>query len=469
MSKKTLYYISSLYVGLPSLLFLIFWLKPVLAITFSFLFLTSFILLCKQIFDEKSTAANLRKNDLLLLLCFAIFLTFFSGIAGFTNLNFDSKFHFSKFYDLFAYDLPSYYPQVSSYPCYYFGYYILPSLLAKLLGENSLIALSFLWTLAGFYLGLIWFFDLAKRQFRTVILAFLCGGILGNFYTLYLHYQSFLSIGNEPFSSAFLTYLPLLPQVNWVPNQLIVTMICTCIIIDDIFYKKLLYRPYFVALSMLFWAPFPAVSLCLLFAFLVIRHWFLVKNSFITIVKSFLYLSISTIVFLPIMIYLSGSNSGIISGFIWKFDSNWLAIWLIFVFFEVWILFFYIPKKENSLRPILIFSVVALSLFPIYRIGMSNDFVARISMPLLLVLYLCFAENLKLKNKMQMLVFLLGLIIPLKYIAKSLVKFGEDKPTSYHFFTNTYAGLKTGYGQTGADEYLLKNDSFFNKYMLKKP
>ncbi len=486
--SKYLKLLSILYLLLPNLLFCIYWLKSPIGILTSILLIFGSIQLLKYDFEQSIylNTFNFSYLNLFFIAFIAIFLILISGAGGFSDQIYDYLGHNTKFRDLYEKPWPFRYAEVDSYPCYYFGYYLLPAFLAKTF--NHVRILSMFWTAIGMCLVLFWAYLLIGKKSLVYLFIFL---LFGGLYTTANHIFE-ITIGKinfsdlywsdfKPMSDAFLIYMPLYLSSVWVPNQFIPACMVIGFIAYEIFYEQKGYKSIALIPLLAIWAPFPAVSIVLIILGNFVYNSIKTRSLSLKFTE-YLPTIIITIGCLPIFLYLLSSKSGESStGFIWNFDSNWLIVWLFFILLEFGLItfcFIVFTKKapqivlDKSLIPILI----VLFILPLFHFGRNNDFTARACIPAIFLLNIILTNRIsyifKQKTKMKYVLislFIIGAFAPLKVMWRGTIHnklIGE--PKTYFVYGDMYQVLKNYHSPAEANQYLSDNNSFFVKYLIKK-
>lgn len=475
--KLSHFYLSTIfYLAFSTFLFTFFWIKAPYNIIFSLILGIALAFQIKLVVKDESISQVISLKEISLLLLFSIILTATSGVGGFSAQNFDYLFHNSKFYDLFAYPLPNYYPQIQKFPCYYFGYWLPVGFITRFFGESAISITSFVWTNIGITLGLFWLYKLCQNKITSVLIVFLSCGILSFVVTILQNPAAILYSGYQPFSKAFLQFLPLTGSLNWVPNQFTPALIATCLIVYDALINKKPERVYFIYLSILYWSPFSFLSITFIYAFILFVQLKNVKNIIAFIKKNIVYFLVTTIAFAPVFLYFAANSAGSIKGFINNYEQHyWLLKWFVFVLLEVWILVWIAYRKGFFLNTIIVFSAICLSLISTYKWGLGNDFCVRAATPFQIIIYVGIAYAIsdffkQRKLNFKVIIFLIGALLPLKYMSKGIITFDVNgyKKINYHKHTNTYEALILTYTDKGASQTILREDSFFYKFLLNK-
>jgi len=488
MSIYLLRCISIGYLLLPNLIFYIYWTRS--SIGFFGVLLLIFLFAGVVANKEFSKSETLTYNNLRLLLVITLVLTLISGVGGICFQTLDHYAHNTKFYELFKSEWPQRIPQKGPVVSYYYGYYVVPVLVSKILGEvrDDII---FLWSFLGFFLGLAWVYLALNKKMIFVILA--------------------LSVGDTPrFLKAVLSYFagPLYRQgefaiepwsnfenILWVPNQVIPTMIIAGMFVYVL--KAGLNPDYLVlpvALSF-WWAVFPSMTSGTVIAIVVLRKWILQKFAldWLAAVKRVV---IPFLACLPVLLFYLSHKHLPASGFIWQFSGNLpsrfteygVNIGLNIVVLTL-VYFYYKRYSKNALPmfPIIV-TLCVITLFPLYRIGKLNDFLFRGMMPCLLIagIYTFYplAQSANYKRSWDIIRKTpYSIMIILLLISSSVIAAGRifravtinkvtshlfpDKvvfePIPYDAYPGIYQALQAKWTQEEADQYLGKKDSFYER------
>jgi hypothetical protein len=485
---KYLKLLSILHLLIPNLLFSTYWVKNPIGVLASILLIFGSFLFIKQDLNQNkiTNKFNINYLNVFFIALISIFLTLISGAGGFSDQIYDYLGHNTKFRDLYEKPWPFRYTEVDSYPCYYFGYYLVPAFLAKIF--NHVRIFSMIWTAFGMFLVLFWSYILISKKSLVYLFIFL---LFGGLYTTGNHiFEIATSKINfvdlywsdfKPMSDAFLIYMPLYLSSVWVPNQFIPSCIVVGFIAYEIFYEQKGYKSVALIPLLAIWAPFPAVSIVLIILGNFIHNS--IKNKSLTLnISDFWPAIIFTIGCLPIFLYLLSSKSGeTASGFIWKFDNNWLIVWLLFILLEFGIIVFCIinfTKKapQIALDKSLFSILIVLCILPVFHFGRNNDFTARACIPAFYLLNIILTNRISYMFKRKSILkyaiislILIGAFVPVKVMWRGTFQnklFGE--PKTYFVHGDMYQVLKNYHSPAEANQYLADNNSFFVKYLMKK-
>lgn len=280
------------------------------------------------------------------------------------------------------------------------GMYMVPALMGRafglyaahltLLAQNALVLsalLYFIATLAG----------VKKTPFLLLLIAFSGLDILpilaaearemwkGEDFMPFAHIEWW----GEYFSPIRLQYSSHLTQLFWVPNHMLPGWWFSLLAL--LYVRKEIELPILLVsfATMLFWSPLSMMGAAPFLAFFALEK--LPRNLFAPGVFAACAVGL---LFLPIALYLSMDAAAVPhevlltrEGFAWRY--------LFFLEIEIpqaIVVLYAWNKVEPCDRRMLALSLVLLLLIPLYRIGVSNDFVMRVSIPPLFMLAFAFAR-----------------------------------------------------------------------------
>ena len=267
MKNKWIPMLSLVYLAIPVLLFLSFWIKPVFSIPLIALILYSLIKTNRNTNPFQLEKTN-SKGKIILILAILFGWVLLSGIGGFVWQNrWDHMFRNALFQDLVLRDWPvidtSYGP--SSMLCYNLGFWLPSALVGKALGMQAGYVFQFLWAYLGVALAFALICErLGKVSVTALVIFILFSGLdivlffLGkirshemNTALAELLRGSHLELKLYQFSSASNTTL-----LFWVYNQIIPFWVAFLLLLRETNNRSRL----FIFMLMLLYSPFPAVG-----------------------------------------------------------------------------------------------------------------------------------------------------------------------------------------------------------------
>lgn len=474
------------YLLLPNLLFFTHWTR----IQFAFFGVLALGFLFFEVVKNKefSKTDNLNPKSIITLIAICLVATLVSGVTGICFQTLDHWAHNTKIYELFISDWPQRIPLEGPVVSYYYGYYVIPVLLSKWAGiirEDIL----FIWTAFGFFLGFAWLYLALNRKMIFVILALSVGdtprflklifsNLAGPLYT-------FSDFAIEPWSN--------FENLFWVPNQVIPTFIIAGMFVYVLKNKiNVEYMVLPVALSF-WWAVFPSVTSGAIIGIVVLRKWFL-EGLKLDWLRAGKLVVLPFLTCLPVLLFYLSHENLPASGFIWQFAGDLegrtveylINIGLNFIIFTL--VYLYYQKKGRATLPVfpILVTLCVILFFPLYRIGKLNDFLFRGLMPCLLVagIYLFYPiANVSNYRKSWVLIRKspYSLIIVLLLVSSSAIAGGRlyraitvnqittrlfpekvaFKAIPYDGYSGIYEALQAKWTQEEADQYLGKEDSFY--------
>ncbi len=447
-----------LYVNIPLVLFYYYWLVNPWKILTATLFtgLTFY-----QIFASSNIQIQIsafEKTKIFLLTAALMLVSGITGIGGSSTL--DLIHHLQKTYDFSSKSLPIYYDNPSAFASYYFGFYIVPGLILKHVSNIHLLL--GIWEMLGLYLGLTWLYLICKRNFYHILLLFFISGVL-SFIMPLLEGKNLLSSSYFYFYETRWNLLPMYLSLRWVPNQFIYTLIVTGIVLY--LRPKELVNLSSLFIAGLFWAPFVAIILGIIYLLKVWPEFSKTKVKNLSI-----YLGLNVLATLGVALYLlSNQTSSAIEFTLTSSES--ILNYLLLLFGEI-IIFYLLTEKRYKLLMEMKISIVLLIILPMVKLGVGNDLYSRATMPLLLILYLYFIKSLSYPSQWKWAkILLIGIVsfLPIKYIGSNLKHFSWRPHYVPSEIKDNYDLILRDYqSKTVANQYLMKENSIFYKYLLDK-
>jgi hypothetical protein len=409
-SIKTLKIISISYLALPIILFLIFWVKPIFSIPLLSTFIYSFIIFFKS--EDKTPKTTISYFNFICFLAIIAIWLLLSGSGGMGFQSPDITKHNSIFKDIIASPFPTSYifEGKKMYLSAYIGYHITIPVLFSWLPWPIMMHLVTLWTYLGVIIGLCWFGILVGSFSPKWFVFFIfIGGIDIAAFVYSAGFEATINLIKSDFYEKIPFFatnidpnLKLYYQSNtytlfWGSQHAIPAWIGTGMFFYDWEKQKDITKSPLYLILIPFWSPFILIGLTP----------FILYQLLVDGLKK--YLTIQNLILIPLFIILvwfvnSVPVSDLDKGFLFYKPArllgylNEIKLYLIFLFLEVIIwaipLYYFWKKealanfktKENKL--LLIFIVVILCLIPLYKLGKWNDFVQRVSLPALFMLWI---------------------------------------------------------------------------------
>jgi hypothetical protein len=475
-----------LYLLIPSVLFLLTWVHiwigvPCVLYIFFYVWKT-----CQSTFEEN---AEIRISSSLLWICLglSVLINFLLGIGEFRPQTYDFQANNYKYYDLITHDLPVYYAQQKTYLCYYTGYYLPTALLAKVFGIESARYFSFIWSVLGLWIVLLWIVSFQrKKPFFLILFVILFSNawIAIKLLLEFRLFQEYLQPYYFQINTFKLINETLIKNYAWATQHTLPACLGACVLIH-IFRKKNTFKELkyalIILLSTMFWSPLTAIGLFPFVGFLFLKNaqWLFLQAK----LQDLGLMIVLIISFSPLLLYFV-STEGVHAKnteFIWQTGvSQWWILHLIYALFNFIIWGFVLNIYKNSNRNIWTIAVVFPCLVALYRIGIYNDFNIRVAFPSFFILSILVGisliENVKTKpvsSRIIMAFIALGSMTNINQLYKGVCQAKLlttiEKPFIFKA-QNMLEFQRVAYGDEEAIlEYSLKKDSVFEQYFLKKP
>lgn len=455
--------VSFFYIAFPFLIFAVGWIKLYYAIPIVGILIFCFWRVCKD--SPQFWMPELNKDNvikILFVLAVIALWVYMSGIGKFVYQNNDHPVRNTIFNILVEYDWP-----VINYDIlpekleefnvtaliYYIGYWLPSALVGKVFGLRAGYYAQAVWTVIG--IALIYYFICAKAKKIVIwplwIFIFFSGlDIVGVFLTN-ADIASYESIWHAEWWSIPYEYSSMTTQLFWVFNQAIPAWICTMLVYVQKNNRNLV----FILACCMLSSTFPFVGLLLIVVFLCFSRkypeleQFRMSKKTVKVKEYFKCLIKDTctvqnvigggIIGIVSFLYLFGNTS---SGRILQEDPrgpayfNSLPKLVLFLILEVFV-FAVLLYKHNKNNKLFYFVVLLLCIIPPIKVGYSNDFCMRVSIPFLFIIMLWIIEAVAKSWKEKDYKLFAGLVIVL--IIGSVTPVLELKRT----WTYTYERINT--------------------------
>ena len=456
--------LSALYLVLPIVIFLIFWVRPLIAVPVGILFLAFAVVLSD---DASGTVGPWTKSGdknggkkwqwvlyWLILAGLVCLWVYFSGIGSFSYQNWDHYMRNAIYRDLCGQPWPVCYDlsKESAIVChyigtdkvafvYYFAFWLVPAGLTKLLhaGESTANLLVYFWSVLGLLLILanvhrallVRLGGSPAGRFpwkRALLVPAVFIGFSGLDLIGFLIFRGVPALGQHlEWWAGYFQYSANTTLLYWVFNQaiplwLLVSMLLLC----------RTNRKAVGLCSLLFaYSPFATFGIIPLAAYAALKQYGLKKS----LLKRFLSALTVWNIGIPLsMLAVFGSfymmNAGSVSdhAFIWQlgYIPGKLILHLgLFLILEMGLYAVFLAKRMKRFD-YLAASVILLVLIPLYHMTPSNDFAMRASLPALFLLMFCILRYLlepgKAWQKTALIVLLvIGLATPFQEVTRSVI------------------------------------------------
>jgi len=489
MSISLLRLTSIFYLLLPNLIFAASWFRIELAVLMITGLCYLFWLEIKEN-KQQNNELSFSKKELIVLAFISFLLTGLTGISGYSYQLYDYWAENAKYYDLYKSDWPLYFEEVDRYACYYFGYYLVPAFISKLLGELSLIAL-FIWSCTGVFILIGWIYFLTDKKIKAIFIVLSIGGVSGNLKWVVAKLKGVEIIYTSEIGPAIIT--PLFQQLRWAPNQVIPCLITSSIVLYSLFWENKYHKAFFSICLCFIWCIFPTLLLFILFA--SYSFYFLFKDGLLAFLKNnAIPFAVCLLFMIPIVIYFASSNGDAVHHSFLQVKRPKSAIIKLIIDIGVdlaMLLIGCLTLRKISNKPfyfLALSSLFFIFLLRTYRFGAQNDLFMRGQIPLLFIVSIFLMQNfnftkISFKNKIgHFLVTVYLILSPLSLISETLVKSIQYNkitqllwpnrasyiPLPFNKFENTYQMLYDRYSPSEAKQYLGKKNSIYERYLTQK-
>lgn len=430
MKLAHLKYASWFFLAIPYVIFLIGWLKPIVAIPLG----VGVVWLLWNVVGEIEGDEIVETKDAIYAILLTLPVLFFSGISGHAFQNWDFHGRNAVFHDLIAYSWPVFYPTstLTGEPLimsYYIGYWLPSALLGKLFGWEIANLSLYFWSLLGIFLTVsLLSIRLRISLVKTCLLFFAFSGmdvigvgvnrILGR----PLYPGLWPPVQHLEWWSMPVEISSILTQIYWVFNQAIPLLLAMALWLNGIPKRHLA----FIWSLTFFLAPLPSIGLLIFFIVDILSND-----------TSRLGVNLSIFQRISRSISFTALGGAIIFGIGFLYFSTNLAakekslqslpplFHLMFFLLEgglLWIILF--PKKYQD--PFWITTGAILFFAVFFRIGNHQDFVMRATIAALLYLLVGVGEEIfhyqGWKSKLILAILFIGSITPFYEVNRSVAR-----------------------------------------------
>jgi len=379
------------YLVLPSLIFLLTWVRPWIGIPAASVVVLTFMLFLRQ-GQAGEPRLRLSTGNWIYVLALAFLWALLAGIGGFTPQASDYEKHNLAFHDLIQQSWPVYYVggAQTSYLCYGVGYYLTPAFVARAIGATSLPALTFLWGFMGVALFFYWVATFSRSPQKTlaIVLLFATTETLWHVFLHLLHTPPFADAG-KPITDSLVRlgvgsdYSDTWMSLQYRPQHVISAWLGAALFYDMFWVRRNPRGAGFVWAACWLWSPLMCLGL-LLVPLAALKHWRWREALEPVNFGGGILLAV-------LAVYFQGHVPLTEHGPIWKFSSglNWLVLYPIFLLLQLSPVFFIYQADRKyhllgELRPLFLGSFLVLLLLPLYKIGYYGDLRLQAATPALL-------------------------------------------------------------------------------------
>ncbi len=495
---------SLIYILLPSLIFLATWVNRLVSVAaIGLIMIPVFYAIRKLEVKGIDRVDNIYIPDRGIVIRSGIFSLIVCLISEFglsPYQGYDYMAHNYKFNFLTTQELPLYDVKHGLYACYYFGFYMVPSMLGKIFGLASVQYFSFIWIWIGLYLSFIWIsVRLEKEDIKPIfkkygiwVLLILTGSFVNSILPLYKFLTNDIFVSNNAIllkGDFVLNQVPVFTRnLSESTQHTIPAILGISIFLVILKNKNNIFYYILFLFGTLFWSPFSTIGL-FLFALSMILRQVVDKKTYIYLRDVVVFSVIALLGFFPIIIFFLSSNSTDMGSnkFIWQTGtSNWILYYALYLFSFWFIWFFLLGKRVLSFdREVLTISSVTFILLGLMQMGHYNDLNIRATIPAQIVLGLSVilvimkgCKSLKFSVLPAIIFFSINSLSVWKFYYERFFVLSDggaantiENPVVPEYGDNFYDFMRNAYPANGDEvvkQYSLREGSLFEKYMLKK-
>lgn len=385
---------------IPVFIFFLGWLKLPLGILFSAILLFGFIWHIKHSYRTDESSLEIKVGVFVIVTALVLGWVFISGIGGITFQRWDFHYRNAVFRDLISFSWPVVYPETGGCLVYYFMHWLVPALIGKLFGYNAGNFALYLWSSFGIFISIMLLIKLLKVNSLHKILT-LC--ML--FFFFGFPYQVFrFSLGPRWADFVPYRYTYHTEGIFWIFNQIIVPFIAVSLFLNE----KKVSALALTGLCVLPFAPFPFCGIFLLFVLWGFAQAIssIKSNNFRQFVLEVLSVPNLSAIFSILIVFAfffacnTASNGTTGQGGIslnvseYAFTEKKRFLLLLFLaYFCNFGLFSILIFNENKRTPLFYIAIISLMFLPFIRIGTSNDFCWRSTIPAMFIFFVMIAST----------------------------------------------------------------------------
>lgn len=442
--SKIFVFLSYLYLILPILFFTCMWCNPLVSILGFITILCGTYFLFKNANSLWFPSSKKEWITLVSLLVIACIWVCSSGIGALVFQNSDHECRNFIFELLVNQKSPVIvsYDNVPYIMTYYIGFWLPSVFIAKIFGNSVQL---------GYYLQVIWATIGVFLVFYYILSFFKNKNILPIIIFIFFSGLDFLGAKLVGFPTNAISHLEwwypdyqfssFTTQLYWVFNQAIPAWLVTLVILKEENNKNILclYSLAFLSATLPAIGMFPIVLYCLYKNSLKNKNFELSLDylkSFFKSICSYQNIICAFFIVLISLAYLTGNISGSQKALSY-FDIFELLKFLLYFFLLEAGLYMILIWKFNKKEPLFYIALISLLIYPFIKVGISNDFCMRATIPALIILFLLiiktlfYSDILKYKKIFVTLIvcLLIGAITPIHEMTRTIVctKLGMKK------------------------------------------
>lgn len=380
---------------IPSILFFLYWITPAFSIplTLSCLFI---LYRYYKVNINCTDYLNISVSHLLLMAVLLFYTLYACGIGQFAMAKDDILLRSNMIFSHLKYYNWPVFIQVKNSDyillSYYLAYFLPISFVSKIIPFVNIYYLEFAWAFSSLYLGLLFLYNYCSKKL-LFLFVFLPNGI----YWLIDKY-----LFKDPVPLKFFSSLMTLAHG---PQQLISTILGLCIILSEIAKKQKSIFIINIIVIVFFWSPFISIAV----AFIVIPHYKKIK---ILCIENI----ISLLILLIFIVFYAEKETNFFAHIKPLSEINY-SYFLFYCTDLILITVLFQKYARSHFNYYHAYILIVLMILPFIHFGKHNDFMTKVSTPLLFMHYLILIKEIKLQN----LKYNLGILILLSVYSLSSI------------------------------------------------
>lgn len=384
---------------IPSILFFVYWITPIISIP---LILSSLYILYNyyKININCGEYLDISISHLVLMAILLLYTLYACGIGQFSMAKDDILLRSNMIFSHLKYYNWPVIIQINNSDftllSYYLAYFIPISFLSKIIPSINIYYIEFIWAFLTLYLGLLYFYSYCSKKLLFLIV-FLPNGI-------YWIIDKYLF--KDPVPLKFFSSLMALAHG---PQQLISTILGLCIILSEISKKQKSIIIINIIVLVFFWSPFISIALALIVIPQYKKIKIFCKENIISVVTLFMF-----------MLFYAEKETNFFAHIKPLSEINYSYI--LFYFTDLILITFLFKKYSRTQTNYFhIYILIVLMILPFIHFGKHNDFMTKVSTPLIFMHYLILIKEIKIQNiKYNIQVFIILSIYSLSSIYQLL-------------------------------------------------
>ena len=398
--RSILVSVTLVYLTVPYAVFILGWLRPMIAVPLVGVIGLATVLSIHQVPDPDMPRWNARKAvATVTCLLLSLLWVFQAGSGGTWFPGQDAEKHNAMLTDLSLRPWPVHYDEIGcdTVLVYYFAFYLPAAFIGKMTGSQSAKHAIFLWTVAGVFLSLLWFTTLVgRRRLMSAMIFVIFSGL--DVVGFVLHHERAPRPGRHiEWWADHVQYSSNTTLLFWTPQHAIAGWLATAVIMSMVTRGRTgSSLAYVLALTAL-WSPLVTIGVL---PFVALGLWRVRLQGAWT----FQNLVATPLLSLLMATFYLADTAKVPQGWLWDQFESTSEFWQTLLLFYTLEFGLYVPfalgafdryGRDVRHRSWLGVSIVVLTVMPLYRFGLFNDLAMRASIPSLFILAVFVARALQ--------------------------------------------------------------------------